>query len=130
MDFALRLAIANPAESADEILAQPALLLIDEVDLHLHPAWQQRVIPDLMRTFPGTQLVLTTHSPQVLSTVARESIRMLPLAAGTPEPGTPVYQTQGVASSSVLAQVQSVDPIPDIEAARKVVRYSALIEDG
>ena len=44
----------------------PAIMLVDEIDLHLHPSWQQRVLGDLMRAFPCTQFIVTTHSPQVL----------------------------------------------------------------
>ena len=58
-------------------MATEAVLIIDEVDLHLHPLWQQRVIPDLRRTFPNAQLILTTHSPQVATTVPSESLRVL-----------------------------------------------------
>ena len=69
LDFALRLVRANPVtpEHPDPLAAQ-AIMIVDEVDLHLHPAWQQRIIPDLMRTFTGTQFFFTTHSPQVVST--------------------------------------------------------------
>jgi predicted ATP-binding protein involved in virulence len=52
----------------------PALMLVDEIDLHLHPSWQQRVLQDLLRAFPGTQFIVTSHSPQVLSTVPQECI--------------------------------------------------------
>lgn len=44
-------------------------MLIDEVDLHLHPRWQMHVVQDLLRTFPNTQFILTTHSPVVLEGV-------------------------------------------------------------
>lgn len=106
MDFARRLALANGhlesvgqaispetlqyfrrwrSISEDEILdlvpegplLAPTVMLIDEVDLHLHPSWQQRVLGDLMRAFPHTQFIVTTHSPQVVSTVKPENIRML-----------------------------------------------------
>ncbi len=78
MDFALRLVRANPptAEHPDPLAAQ-AIMIVDEVDLHLHPEWQQRVIPDLMRTFTGTQFIFTTHSPQVVSTVRKKFVRRL-----------------------------------------------------
>ena len=49
-------------------------VLIDEIELHLHPEWQQRVLPDLTRTFPNVQFVVSTHSPQVLTTVHPEQI--------------------------------------------------------
>ena len=55
----------------------PAIMLVDEIDLHLHPSWQQRVLGDLMRAFPHTQFIVTTHSPQVVSTVKSESLRIL-----------------------------------------------------
>ncbi|WP_306392904.1 AAA family ATPase [Telluria beijingensis] len=88
MDFARRLAQANPhivvrdKESVNP-LDLPAVALIDEVDLHLHPSWQQRIITDLMQTFRNTQFIVTTHSPQVLSTVKRENVRVIgPDASG------------------------------------------------
>jgi predicted ATP-binding protein involved in virulence len=66
-DLARRLAIANPAMKKP--LAGEGIVLIDEVDLHLHPEWQHQVIPKLRETFPHCQFILTTHSPQVLSHV-------------------------------------------------------------
>jgi predicted ATP-binding protein involved in virulence len=66
-DLVRRLAIANPA------LANPlegaAIVLIDEIDLHLHPQWQRAVIPKLEETFPFCQFIVSTHSPQVISEV-------------------------------------------------------------
>lgn len=75
MDFSRRLVLANP--HLDNPLESKAILLIDEVDLHFHPKWQQTVIPSLRRAFPNTQLILTTHSPQVLTTIDSRSIRIL-----------------------------------------------------
>ncbi len=66
-DLAHRLAIANPDKNNS--LDGQAIVLIDEIDLHLHPEWQHRVIPKMLETFPNCQFVLTTHSPQVLSHV-------------------------------------------------------------
>jgi predicted ATP-binding protein involved in virulence len=52
------------------VLAQtPGVVLIDEVDVHLHPQWQRRVVADLRRTFPKVQFICTTHSPQVMGEV-------------------------------------------------------------
>ena len=115
-------------------LSAPGIMLIDEVDLHLHPAWQQRVLDDLLRAFPGTQFVVTTHSPQVLSTVPAGCIRVLATERDE-ESGQqriviqPVaHQTLGVASSDVLAEVMGTDPVPDVDAARQLSRYMALIQ--
>ena len=78
LDFALRLVRANPPTAdAPDPLAAEAIMVVDEVDLHLHPSWQQRVIPDLLRTFTGTQFIVTTHSPQVVTTVRKKNLRHL-----------------------------------------------------
>ena len=66
-DIALRLAIANPG--LDSPLEGQGVILIDEIELHLHPRWQRRVIPNLLSIFPNCQFILSTHSPQVLGEV-------------------------------------------------------------
>jgi predicted ATP-binding protein involved in virulence len=75
LDFAYRLSVVNP--HLDNPLESPAILLIDEIELHLHPKWQQTIIPHLRKIFPNTQLIVTTHSPQVLTTVDYENISIL-----------------------------------------------------
>lgn len=67
IDLASRLAMANP--DLDDPLKAEAVVMIDEVDLHLHPAWQSRVVEDLLRTFPNVQFILTTHSPFIVETI-------------------------------------------------------------
>ena len=64
-DIARRLAIMNP--SLEKPLLGYGVVLIDEVDLHLHPQWQRRLIRQLTETFPNCQFILTTHSPLVIS---------------------------------------------------------------
>ncbi len=64
-DLARRLAIANP--SLDNPLHGYGVVLIDEIELHLHPKWQRAIIPNLAKTFPNCQFIITTHSPQVIS---------------------------------------------------------------
>ena len=71
-DLARRLAIANPV--LDKPLEGSGVVLIDEIDLHLHPEWQHRVIPQLLETFPNCQFIITTHSPQVLGHVTSENV--------------------------------------------------------
>ena len=74
-DLARRLAIANP--HMNDPLEGEGIILIDEIDLHLHPAWQRHVIPALKATFPNCQFLLSTHSPQILSHLDRNSIWLL-----------------------------------------------------
>ena len=124
MDFALRLAIANPQPTPAAILRQEAILMIDEVDLHLHPAWQQRVIPDLRRTFPQTQLILTTHSPQVATTVPCVHLRILRDARlyGAPQ------GTDGAEAQRLLEDVFGVSGRPShMPMAQQLEHYLELI---
>lgn len=71
-DLARRLALANP--SLENPLEGEGIVFIDEIDLHLHPAWQREVINHLQTTFPNIQFILTTHSPQVLGEIKSAQI--------------------------------------------------------
>lgn len=66
-DLARRAAMANPA--AEEPLSSAGVVLIDEIELHLHPTWQRRSIRSLRKVFPNIQFLITTHSPQVLGDI-------------------------------------------------------------
>lgn len=74
-DIARRLSIANP--ESDNPLDGNGVILIDEVDLHLHPKWQQLMIPQLEDIFPNCQFIVSTHSPQVLNHIQPENIILL-----------------------------------------------------
>lgn len=74
-DLARRLSIANP--TLPDPLGGFGVVLIDELDLHLHPAWQRRVVSGLVCTFPNCQFVVTTHSPQILSEMKPGQVRLL-----------------------------------------------------
>jgi hypothetical protein len=63
-DLARRLAIANPNSS--QPLSGHGIVLIDEIELHLHPAWQRNIVHQLRKTFPNCQFLISTHSPQIL----------------------------------------------------------------
>ena len=65
-DLARRVAIANPNPDCNP-LEGFGVVLIDEIELHLHPKWQRAIIPNLQKTFPNCQFIITTHSPQVIS---------------------------------------------------------------
>ncbi|HWY62877.1 MAG TPA: AAA family ATPase [Rhizomicrobium sp.] len=129
-DIARRCASLNPHLSEDAALLTPGVLLIDEVDMHLHPRWQQLIVGLLRTSFPELQMILTTHSPHVLSTVDKGSIRVIRLQDGRGLIDTPTLQTRGVESADVLSSIMGVDPVPQIEEAQLLSRYRALIEDG
>ena len=67
MDIASRMAESNPF--MDDPLETTGTILIDEIDLHLHPEWQRNFLPNLLNTFPKIQFVVTTHSPFIIQSV-------------------------------------------------------------
>jgi predicted ATP-binding protein involved in virulence len=73
-DLTRRLYLANPHSDP---LQGNGLVLVDEIDLHLHPRWQQKVLPKLMFLFPNIQFVITTHSPLILSELYSHHIRSI-----------------------------------------------------
>jgi len=74
-DLARRMAIANP-DSAKP-LEGSGIVLIDEIDLHLHPRWQQMIVPKLLEVFPNCQFIISTHSPHVITHVQPERLFLL-----------------------------------------------------
>lgn len=76
-DIAFRAVKLNPSLGPFAATQTEGIVLIDEVDMHLHPAWQQTVLASLCEAFPQIQFIVTTHSPQVLSAIHRESVRVM-----------------------------------------------------
>lgn len=68
-DIARKAATLNPQLGAEALVLTPGVVLIDELDLHLHPTWQRRVIGDLRRFFPAMQFICTTHSPFLIQSL-------------------------------------------------------------
>jgi len=79
-DLARRLAIANPAR--ENPLEGDGIILIDEIDLHLHPKWQRILIPRMLEVFPNCQLLVSTHSPHVITQVQPEHLHLLSMVDG------------------------------------------------
>ncbi|BDA71254.1 SMC domain protein [Calothrix sp. PCC 7716] len=122
-DLARRLAIANP--NSNNALLGEGIVLIDEVDLHLHPQWQRNVIPSLTQTFPNCQFIVTTHSPQVLSEVKKENVLILEdyqIVEKTP-------YTYGRDSNSILYELMNVQQRP-LSVQNQIDNCLQLIEDG
>ena len=112
-DLAWRMAQGNP----DRIntLESEAVVLIDEVELHLHPAWQQRILDDLMRTFPNAQFIVSTHSPQVLTTVHPAQIVELQRDGDDIVASIPNAPTFGAEAGDVLSSVMGVNERPSVQ---------------
>ena len=105
-DIARRLVLLNP--SLEDPLQGNGIVLIDEIDLHLHPKWQQSVVPSLLRTFPKIQFIITTHSSQVVTTVDDECIRILRNANVYAAP----KGSRGAKSSRLLKRIFEVEVRP------------------
>ena len=122
-DLARRLAIANPHR--DQSLTGYGIVLIDEIDLHLHPRWQRHVIPRLRKIFPNCQLIVTTHSPLVLSQVKPENVVILEnfqVVKNTPH-------TFGRDNNSILYELMNVKQRPD-DMQKQLDKFYELLDDG
>jgi predicted ATP-binding protein involved in virulence len=104
LDITRRLVQANP-ELENPLAVAEAVVLIDEIDLHLHPKWQRQIVHNLGATFPNCQFIATTHSPQVIGEVAHDRIQII--ADGQVYSPTHSY---GVDSSRVLEEIMDADP--------------------
>lgn len=124
LDLARRLALANP-NLQDPLREGEAVVLIDELDLHLHPRWQRTIVQKLTETFPACQFIATTHSPQIIGEVAPENIILL-------EPGKQPYrpdQSLGMDTNWIL-EVLMGTPERNEETTKRLENISDLIEDG
>ena len=130
-DLARRMAQGNP--HLDDPLESEAIVLIDEVDLHLHPKWQQRVLTDLAATFPNAQFIVSTHSPQVLTSVRPERIIELRREESNIVAGPASAPTYGAEAGSVLEAIMGVRERPAAERnefVKKLEEYRRLVDDG
>ena len=86
-DIAYRMAVLNPHLLADATRETPGIVLIDEVNLHLHPTWQRAIVGALLRAFPRVQFVGTTHSPFIIQDLyGVEGTVLWDLNTGSPLP--------------------------------------------
>jgi predicted ATP-binding protein involved in virulence len=126
VDIARRLALANPM--AKEPRQCSAIILIDEIETHLHPSWQRRVIPALARAFPNCQFIISTHSPQVLSNVKPECIYLLTQEDGELRVLRP-EASFGRDSNRILEDIMGVDERPG-DIKERLSEYFYLIDQG
>lgn len=121
LDIAKRITQANP------VLQNPlgegkGVILIDELDLHLHPKWQRTVVENLRRTFPKCQFICTTHSPQIIGEVKPEFITIID--NGTYKPAS----SYGVDSGRILEEILDT-PVRTKAVNEILVRIYKFIDD-
>lgn len=133
-DIAYRCVLLNGHLGERAAKESEGIVMIDEVDMHLHPKWQQTVVGSLQVAFPKLQFILTTHSPQVLSTVPAKRIRVIHheqnKETGETKSSAKVaaVQSLGVASADVMADLQHVNTVPDVEESRWLRDYKKMID--
>jgi predicted ATP-binding protein involved in virulence len=109
----------------------PGIALIDEVDMFLHPHWQQTIIGSLRAAFPAMQFIVTTHSPQVLSTVRRENIRVIGKDVDDKVIASqPLAMTYGEPSNRVPHSVMQVDPQPPVDEKQALLTLTEWVDKG
>jgi predicted ATP-binding protein involved in virulence len=101
-DIAYNLAIAHDFENDnDDFLNSRGVVMIDEIETHLHPNWQRKIVPILRKVFPNIQFFITTHSPQVVSSVASESV----FVCEDFKVNKVNFRTEGVDSNTLLSYI-------------------------
>jgi predicted ATP-binding protein involved in virulence len=128
MDLAIRAAILNP-HLENPPAETPGIVLIDELDLHLHPKWQRRIVSDLRRTFPKMQFIATTHSPLII-----QSLRPGELIDLNDPDTKPDYEYSGRTPEDILEDGMGVE-MPERshkwkEMYKTAEEYYALLDQG
>lgn len=118
-DITRRLSIANP-DLNDPIAEGAGVILIDEIELHLHPKWQRQVLRRLCKTFKNCQFIVTSHSPQVIGQIRPKCLRLLDWNADLNRIVLhPVSQSFGMDSNWVLQNIMG-SPARDYETERMI----------
>ena len=130
-DIAYRMAVLNP-DLLNEITREtPGIVLIDEIDMHLHPNWQWRVVDALKKTFPKVQFIATTHSPIIIASCRDEKLITLQLEdifLDKPSEIIPGKTVKGWMVDSVLKQCMHTEN-RDPETANKLKRLTELAKE-
>ena len=125
-DLARRLMIASPGTPVAEA---PGIVCIDEIELHLHPAWQRRILRMLMETFPACQFVVSTHSPQVIGGVEARHVRLLTPAENGIRKVTQPLASKGRDSNYVLKGILDT-PERDDDVSHLFAEFDRLVDAG
>ena len=102
-DLTRRLILLN--DNSDNPLMGLGIVLIDEIELHLHPKWQQKIIRVLRKCFPNIQFIISTHSPQILGEVESKHLRILTLQESGEIKVTIPEQSYGLTSSEIVEEL-------------------------
>jgi len=132
-DLALRLE-SVPWKTQRDIFSQPIILFLDEVDIHLHPKWQRRILPAIQKLLPNAQVFVSTHSPFVVGSVEDAYVYRLPELkrnicrdASVPESVKAIKSGAGKSYQLILAEVFDIDEEFDVETERQLQAFKLAI---
>lgn len=132
-DMALRLE-SIPWKEQRDIFSQPIILFLDEVDIHLHPKWQRRILPAIQKLLPNAQVFVSTHSPFVVGSVEDAFVYRLPESqrniqnnATSNKSVKAVKSGAGKSYQLILAEVFDVEEEFDVETERQLVDFKEAI---
>ncbi|MCH9277217.1 AAA family ATPase [Bifidobacterium amazonense] len=130
-DMAYRMAMLNPGLGRLAVERTPGVVLVDEVDLHLHPLWQERILSVLTGLFPKVQFIVSTHAPLVISSVGGSHVRALTFDPGTgiARAEAPSFETYGQPVSDTVTSVQGGHDLPE-PVRRLLSGVEAALDDG
>jgi predicted ATP-binding protein involved in virulence len=112
---------------ADEVppLERSFLLLLDEIDIHLHPAWQRKILPFAQKMFPNAQIIASTHSPFVVASARDAQIFRFNINNGTSELAEQFSDQSGMSYSAILEMVFGIGSEFDIETEQLFAEFHA-----
>lgn len=126
-DLARRMAIANaPNENP---LTGKGVVLIDEIDLHLHPIWQRMIVPRLVDVFPKCQFLISTHSPHVITHVQPGNVRLLDMRESELAAFSPT-ESYGQPVEAILENLMGLSTTRPDEVASALHLIFQLIQDN
>lgn len=130
-DIAHRAVKLNPLADENLLSEIQGLVIIDEIDMYLHPGWQQRIVSVFRDIFPKVQFVISSHSPQVLSTLKKEQIRLLyEDEDGNHHAEYPEESPYARSAAEALGVVFDVNPVPEVEESKEILDLELLYRDG
>ena len=114
-------------EYPESLEDKPGILIVDEIDAHLHPSWQRRIIPALMRHFPHLQIFCSTHSPLMLAGLKTGQVQLLRRGEdGRVTTSTNEEDIVGWTSDEILRHFLGVSDPTDFETERRLTRLRDL----
>ena len=122
-DIAYRMAVLNPQLLENVTKETPGIVIIDEIDQHLHPQWQRVILKSLTKIFPKIQFIVSTHSPSVIASAQKKQLILLnEYGCSYPD------YSFGKDSNSVLSEIMEVYPRPD-EVQVKLDAFNQLLDE-